>query len=88
MALAAVVCLGFAACVSAPVQEMSDARQAIAAARTAGAAERAPKEFKLATDMLAQAESALQRQDYPTARRRAEDARKHALAAMREVSPQ
>ena len=51
--LALLTCLALAGCATAPpVQEMSDARQAIAAAREAGAAD-------LAADRLAQAEELL-----------------------------
>ena len=43
--------LGLAGCISAPVQEMSDARQAIAAARVAGATEKTSPEFYAAQAM-------------------------------------
>lgn len=81
------LCIGFAACAGAPVQEMSDARQAINAARAAGAAERAPEHFALATDLLTQAEDALQRHDYRSARMQAAQARQRALEALRIATP-
>ncbi len=88
VALAAVVFLGFTACAGAPVQEMSDARQAIAAAKSAGAAERAPEEFALATSLLAQAEDALQKHDYKAARRQARQARMRAQQALQTAAPE
>ncbi len=59
---AALICLILtAACATAPpVQEMSDARQAIAAAREAGAAELAAEQLKEAELMLGTAEDYLQ----------------------------
>ncbi len=75
-----------AACETAPpVQEMSDARQAIAVAREAGAEEHAPMQLKEAVDFLEQAEQKLNERDYLVARNqalaakeRAQDARKAA----------
>jgi len=85
-ALAFVALIGLVACAGAPVQEMSDARQAIAAARSAGGAERAPEQFKLATSLLAQAEAALEKHDYKAARRQAQQARTKAMQALRASS--
>lgn len=82
----AAVVIALSACAGAPVQEMSDARQAIAAARAAGAAERAGIELDVATDLLAKAEAALQRGDYGAARRQAEQARSHAINAQKMAS--
>lgn len=79
---AAVLVMAFTGCAGAPVQQMSDARQAINAARAAGAAERAPVPLASATDLLASAEQALQRHDYRTARRQAEKAHAHAVEAL------
>src|SRR5262245_50299767 len=69
-------------CAGAPVQEMSDARQAISAARAAGAAESAPEPLAQATELLTNAEQALQKHDYRTARRKAEEAHAQAITAL------
>jgi hypothetical protein len=76
----AVMCL--AACAGAPVQQMSDARQAINAARAAGAADHAPGQLATAAQLLDDAERALQQHQYRMARRQAEEAHEHALAAL------
>jgi len=61
-ALVAVV-LATSACETAPpVQEMSDARQAIAVAKEAGAAQKAAFHLKAAEDYLESAEKALNKQ--------------------------
>ncbi len=86
--LAAVVFLGLSACAGAPVQEMSNARQAIAAARSAGAEERAPEQFTQATALMAQAEDSLQKNDYKSARAQAVQARSRALQALRTAAPE
>ena len=86
IASVATALIALSACAGAPVQEMSDARQAIAAARAAGAAERAGIELDVATDLLTKAEAALQRGDYGAARRQAEQARPHALEAQKLAS--
>ncbi len=51
-----------AGCATAPVQEMSDARQAIQAAEEAGAAEYAPEALQDARRLLTSAERKLQRE--------------------------
>jgi len=75
-----IACL--AGCGGAPVQEMSDARQAIAAARVAGAAERAPADLGAAQAALERAEQHLQAQEYTRARSAALEAKRHASAAL------
>jgi hypothetical protein len=76
--------LSAAACETAPpVQEMSDARQAIAVAKEAGAAERAAFHLKAAEDYLDSAERALSSHDYSEARRDAKHAKMKALDALR-----
>ncbi|HUG98360.1 MAG TPA: DUF4398 domain-containing protein [Gammaproteobacteria bacterium] len=80
VAVAALVLL--AACVSAPVQEMSDARQAIQAAEEAGAAELAPAALQEAKRLLTSAERKLQREAYASARQDARDARRRAAQAL------
>jgi hypothetical protein len=69
------------ACASAPVQEMSDARQAIRAARQAGAEQHAPYELATAQQLLNAAETELERRAYDDARLLAEDAREAATRA-------
>jgi len=76
----ALVCL--AGCGGAPVQEMSDARQAIAAARVAGAPERAPADFDAAQGAITRAETHLQAQEYTRARIAALEAKRHAAVAL------
>jgi len=67
-----------------PVQEMSDARQAIAAAREAGADELAAGTLLLAEQALAAAELQLQNGIYRAARRSALNARESAFDALLE----
>ena len=76
---------GLAACETAPpVQEMSDARQAIAVAREAGAAELAAFHLKAAENYLASAEEKLSERAYGQARRDAKQAKMKALDALHE----
>ena len=70
-------------CIGAPVQEMSNARQAIRAAQKAGAEQHAPALFAEAQQLLAQAKSNLQHGEYRAARDQAEQARAKALEARR-----
>ena len=75
--------LMLAACAGPPVQEMSDARQAVEAAEAAGAAEHAPMQLRYARDSIVNAERKLQTKAYNGARkdaRRAKDKAKEALA--------
>lgn len=75
--------LAAAACAAGPpIQEMSDARQAIAAAREAGAAELAPEPLKAAENQLAGAEADLQKGIYWRAREAADRAKDQAVAAL------
>jgi hypothetical protein len=71
------------ACASAPVQEMSDARQALDAALRAGAAERAPTQTQAAQSSLAEAEKSLKRREFSHARQNAQQARSQAIEAQR-----
>lgn len=75
-----------AACVSAPVQEMSDARQAIRSAVAAGALEYAPAQLQQAQRLLDHAETSLQAGSYFDARRYALDARDEAIRAREQAS--
>lgn len=73
-----------AACETAPpVQEMSDARQAIAVAREAGAADLAAAELAEAEKYLQSAERKLNDQAYREARNDALEAKTRALNALR-----
>jgi len=77
-----VTLLVLAACQSAPVQEMSDARQAISVAQKAGAAEHAPGDLKAAMDYLHSAESFISQRNYDLARRDAVNAKASAMSAL------
>jgi len=76
-----VAMLLLAACAVAPVQEMSDARQAIRSAELAGAAWRSPVSFVTSHRLLLEAQTHLQAGDYPRARQLAIDARDQAIDA-------
>jgi outer membrane murein-binding lipoprotein Lpp len=68
-----------------PVQEMSDARQAIAAARTAGATETTSPDLYAAQAAIVRAERHLEAQEYVRARLAAQQAKRHAAAALQEA---
>lgn len=77
-----VILLGVAAgCATAPIQEMSDARQALQVAREAGAPIHAPASLGRAETMLARAELALRAGEFDEARRSAISARDEAVKA-------
>ncbi len=69
------------ACAVAPTQEMSDARQAIQAARMVGASSHTPDRLEQAESLLAGARSDLGKQAYGDARAKALAARETALVA-------
>ncbi len=69
-------------CATAPVQEMSDARQAIAAARTAGIEASSSPELYAAQAAIGRAEKLLEAQEYTRARLAAKEAKRHAGAAL------
>lgn len=71
-------------CVSAPVQEMSDARQALKAAEQAEAHEKAPDSYGAARSLLEQAEQHLDAGNYRAARESAMAAKERAIAARQE----
>jgi hypothetical protein len=73
---------GMAACAGAPVQEMSNARQAIKAARDAGAERVAPQVLSEAQAYLERAEVSLMNHSYREARRNALAARGRATEAL------
>jgi len=66
-----------------PVQEMSDARQAIAVAKEAGAAEKAAIHLKAAELYLQKAQEKLNDRQYSQARYDAKQAKMKALDALR-----
>lgn len=74
-------------CQSAPVQEMSDARQAITVAKNAGAEELAPVDLKAAIDYLQSAESFINQRQYDLARQDAVNAKASAMDALRRSTP-
>ena len=76
-----------AACAVAPVQEMSNARQAIKAARDAGADRLAPQKLSEAQALLERAETSLQSRSYRDARRNAVAARGRASEALATIRP-
>jgi hypothetical protein len=80
--LAVCVMIVMSACAGAPVQEMSDARQAVRAAQAAGAEERAPAELAEAQRLIADAQESLQRHEYGQAQDTAVQARRQALRAL------
>lgn len=65
-----------------PVQEMSDARQAIAAARTAGATPATSSEYQSAEAAIGRAEGHLEAHEYTRAKLAAQAAKRHAAAAL------
>lgn len=84
MVVVAFCCL--AACeTTPPVQEMSDARQAIAVAREAGAANGAAFHLRAAERYLASAEQNLGERAYSLARRDAKQAKMKALDALNAI---
>ena len=74
-------------CAGAPVQEMSNARQAIRAARDAGAEKTAPQKLNEAEALLNRAEDSLERRAYREARRNAIAARDKAAEALGAAQP-
>ena len=86
-ALLVAAALALAACAGAPVQEMSNARQAIRAARDAGAERTAPQKLTEAEALLNRAEDSLERRAYREARRNAIAARDKAAEALDSAQP-
>lgn len=68
-------------CGSIPTQEMSDARQALEAARAVGAAQYAPLYLERAEVLLEQAEGALEDGEYGVAQTQAARSKKESLKA-------
>jgi hypothetical protein len=75
------------ACAGAPVQEMSNARQAIKAARDAGADKLAPEQLTQALLLLQRAEDSLHKRAYREARRDAIAAHVKAAEALGAAQP-
>ena len=83
-ALLTLIVLALAGCVTAPpVQEMSDARQAINAAEAADAGRLAPESLQDARRFLAEAERQIQEEAYWPARFNAVRAKNRAAQALR-----
>ncbi len=74
-------------CRTPPVQEMSDARQAIAAAGAAGATASTSPDYYAAEAAIARAETHLQAQEFTRARLAAKEAKRHATAALATSNP-
>ena len=77
------VLLTVVGCTTAPVQELSDARQAIAVAKEAGAAEYAADDLTAAENHLSSAEKNLGGRHYSDARDDAVQAKTRALDALK-----
>lgn len=73
--------LALAACATAPVQEMSDARQAIRSAEAVGALQRSPQILMEAQRLLQEAQTRLESGAYEAARQYALNARRQAIKA-------
>ena len=80
--LIVLVCVAAGCGTSPPVQEMSDARQAIAAAKEAGAEQSAAENLRAAEAFLDSAQRKLAERAYAQARRDALLAKAKALAAL------
>ena len=78
--------LTLTACATAPVQEMSDARQAIYSAEAAGAVRRSPEALLAAQRLLWEAQERLEAGAYGEARRYAVDARDAAIKAREQAT--
>ncbi|HED15641.1 MAG TPA: DUF4398 domain-containing protein [Gammaproteobacteria bacterium] len=77
---------GLAGCGVAPVQEMSDARQAVRAAHDAGAEQKVPELYNQAETLLDKAVQELDEGDYDQARKAAVSAKKAALDALEQMN--
>ena len=78
-------CIAIAACTTPPVQEMSDARQAIAAAEQANVGKAAPESLNDAHRFLADAERQIQQEAYGQARMNAVRAKNRASQALHAI---
>jgi hypothetical protein len=78
-----VAVLSLLSCVTIPIQEMSDARQALHSAEDAGAVDFAPLSLARARQQLSSAEASLRSRDYTHAREAASAAKRDARQALR-----
>ena len=78
-------CIATVACTTPPVQEMSDARQAIEAAEKANGAKLAPDSLNDAHRFLADAERQIQEESYGQARMNAVRAKNRATQALHSI---
>jgi PBP1b-binding outer membrane lipoprotein LpoB len=85
MMLALLGAMQLAGCAGAPVQEMSNARQAVRAAQQAGGAKYAPEAMSEAERLLQNAKTNQSKGEYRVAREQAEQARDRALVALHEA---
>jgi len=86
LTLSAFSLLALTACVTAPVQEMSDARQAIHSAEASGAVQRSPDALLAAQRLLREAQERLEAGAYGEARLYALDARDAAIRAREQAT--
>jgi hypothetical protein len=85
MMLALLGAMQLGGCVGAPVQEMSNARQAVRAAQQAGGAKYAPEAMSEAERLLQSAKTNQSKGEYRIAREQAEQARDKAMVALQEA---
>jgi spore cortex formation protein SpoVR/YcgB (stage V sporulation) len=85
MTLALLSGMQLSGCVGAPVQEMSNARQAVRAAQQAGGAKYSPEAMAEAERLLQSARANQSKGEYRVAREEAEQARDKAMQARREA---
>jgi len=83
LAAASLLAVQLAGCAGLPAQEMSNARQAVQAARKAGADKYAPTEMAEADRLLKSATANVRKGEYRAARDEAELAREKATEARR-----
>ena len=81
--MATVWAMTLVGCAAAPIQAMSDARQAIEAAVQSGGDQKAAQQMQDARTAMTQAETALKRVQYKRARELAQEARAKAIEAQR-----
>ncbi|MEM9056115.1 MAG: hypothetical protein AAGD86_01485 [Pseudomonadota bacterium] len=82
LALLLAVLLALGACAHAPVQEMSNARQALKAAEASGALAPTSADYRAAEKLIRSAEDKLRQHSYRAARRDALEAKALAVSAM------
>ena len=85
-ALYFILLMALISCASAPVQEMSDARQAIQAAKEGGTSSDSQVSLNKAESLLKEAEAALESGEYKKAKLTATEARNEAIKAQ-QASP-